>query len=77
MLEKDWVKKALRIVDDDLAIGIPARQLKVCIFLEIGNRVAVELRAYSAFSLVLCGCVDDSQVLDFRRGATVFEVGRV
>jgi hypothetical protein len=64
----------LRIVDNDLAFGVPARKLQIRILIQICHGVASQFRTDSAFGLIFQRCVFEGEVLFLRSATAVCEV---
>ena len=67
----------LRVVDDDLAIGVPAGNFEFGVLAQVCDGVTADCWADSAFGFVLCFRVLNGKVLLLRLAAAVCEVGRV
>jgi hypothetical protein len=62
-----------RIVNNELAVRSPARDLQIGILGEVCDRIAADLGTYPALSLILEGRIFNGEILDFGPAAAVFQ----
>ena len=67
----------LRVVDDDLAIGVPASNFEFGVLAQVCDGITADCWADPAFGLVFGLRVFDGEVLLLGLAAAVCEVGRV
>lgn len=74
----DWHRgNLLRVVNDELPIGVPAGQLQVGIFQEECHGIAFKLGTNSAFGFIFRRCILNGEDFEFGVGAAIGEVGCV
>lgn len=76
MLQRQ-IENYSRVINDELAVWVPACKGQIGVFVQIRDHVAIELRADPALGLVFEFCVLGGQLLNLGVAAAVFEVSGV